>query len=227
MIIRKLTKKEVLWGIVYLCFSLLCLPVILVLANLLLPAPLDDAYVNLIFFGLNFIAVICIFQKHLQCALENLLNNIRGILLCACIGFIAYFLSSFLIGLIIQALLPAFVNLNDAAIETQMQDHFGIMIIGTVILVPTAEEMLHRALVFGTLWHKSPVLAYCVSAILFSAIHVVGYIGLYEPPMLLASFIQYIPAGICLACTYRKSENILAPILVHTAVNAIGMFSMR
>lgn len=227
MITRNLTKQEILWGVLYLTFSLLLLPIVLVLGNLLLPAPLEDAYVNLIFFALNFVAVCCIFRHHLKSALEDFIPSLRRILIAAVTGLIVYLSCNAVLGTIIQSLFPEFINLNDASIQDQTQTHFWAMVAGTVFLVPVAEELFHRALVFGTLWHKHKVLGYAVSTMLFCAIHVAGYIGLYEPMMLLVSFIQYIPAGLCLAWAYRRADNILAPILMHTAVNAIGMLSMR
>lgn len=227
MITRKLTRQEIFWGALYLGFSLLILPILLVLGNLLLPVPLEDAYVNLIFFALNFVAVCCIFRRHVKSALEDFIPNWRKILIAAAVGLISYLFCSTILGTIIQSLFPEFINLNDASIQEQTQTHFWAMAVGTVLLVPVAEELFHRALVFGALWHKHPVLAYAVSTALFCVIHIAGYIGLYEPMMLLVSFIQYVPAGLCLAWAYRRADNILAPILVHIAVNAIGMLSMR
>lgn len=227
MITRKLTRREILWGALYLGFSLLILPSLLVLGNLLLPTPMDDAYVNLIFFSLNFVAVCCIFYNHLKKAFEDFSHNLRRIFVTAVIGLVVYLSCSAILGTIIQSLFPEFINLNDASIQDQTQTHFWAMAVGTVLLVPVAEELFHRALVFGTICREHPLLAYTVSTALFCAIHVAGYIGLYEPKMLLISIIQYIPAGLCLAWVYRRADNILAPILVHTAVNAIGMLSMR
>ena len=227
MITKKITQQEIIWGSAYLVFSLVLLPILLALGNLLLPAPLDDAYVNLIYFAMNFLAVCCIFRNRLIDACRDLGSNLRRVLISAITGLIIYLFCSTAISALIQYLLPQFINLNDASIQAQTQSHFWLMTAGTVILVPVAEELFHRALVFGVLWHKQAALAYLISTILFCAIHVAGYIGLYEPVMLLASFIQYVPAGLCLAWVYRKADNILAPILVHATVNAIGMLSMR
>ena len=227
MITRKLTKQEILAGTLYLVISLLLLPVMLTLGNLLLPTPLEDAYVNLIYFACNFVAVCCIFRHHLKTAWMDFLPNLGGILISAVTGLVAYLCCSTIIGAAIQRFFPEFINWNDASIQAQTQTHFWVMAAGTVLLVPVAEELFHRALVFGALLHKSPVLAYALSTVLFCVIHIAGYIGLYSPTMLLVSFIQYIPAGLCLAWSYRRANNILAPILVHMAVNAIGMLSMR
>jgi membrane protease YdiL (CAAX protease family) len=99
------------------------------------------------------------------------------------------------------------------------------MVIGTVVLVPIVEETLYRGLIFGLLPKR--ILRYAVSVGAFCAIHVMGYIGYYEPLHLLLCFMQYIPAGLVLAYAYERSGSIFAPILIHMAINGIAMLFMR
>ena len=54
-----------------------------------------------------------------------------------------------------------------------------------------------------------------------------GYFGVYTPMQLLISFLSYLPAGFCLGWAYEKADTIFAPILIHAAVNAIGIYGMR
>ena len=58
-------------------------------------------------------------------------------------------------------------------------------------------------------------------------IHVMGYIGQFDWLTLVLCFLQYIPAGLWLAWAYEKSDSIFAPMLIHTAINAIGIYAMR
>ena len=44
---------------------------------------------------------------------------------------------------------------------------------------------------------------------------------------LVLCFIQYLPAGLCLAWTYTKADNIIAPVLVHGIINAIAIGLVR
>ena len=37
------------------------------------------------------------------------------------------------------------------------------------------------------------------------------------------AFLQYLPAGLCLAWAYTKADTIFAPILIHAAVNAVSI----
>ena len=105
--------------------------------------------------------------------------------------------------------------------------NFPIVVIGTVLLVPMAEETLYRGLIFGFLYTKNRLAAYLVSAAVFSAIHLLGYIGSYSAPHLLLAFIQYLPAGFVLAEAYRFSGSIFAPIVIHGGINAIGLMLLR
>jgi len=82
-------------------------------------------------------------------------------------------------------------------------------------------------LIFRELYGKSRWAAYLVSIAAFAAVHIIGYLRVYSPMELLLSFLQYLPAGLCLAWSYAKSDTIFAPILIHTAVNAIGISAMR
>ena len=116
---------------------------------------------------------------------------------------------------------------NDNAIGTMVQENRALMILGAVVLAPVAEELLFRGVVFGGLFNRRPVMAYVLSTVCFSAIHVVGYIGLFSWDILALCFLQYLPAGICLAWSYARSGSILTPILIHTLVNAMGVAIMR
>ena len=75
------------------------------------------------------------------------------------------------------------------------------------------------------LWRWSRFWAYAISAAVFCAVHVLSYVGRYEPALLALNFLQYLPAGLILAWAYEKSGSILCPILIHMGVNALGMAS--
>ena len=82
-------------------------------------------------------------------------------------------------------------------------------------------------MVFGGLYNRRPVMAYVLSTVCFSAIHVVGYIGLFSWDILALCFLQYLPAGIALGWAWTQSGSILAPVAMHILINAIGILAMR
>ena len=85
----------------------------------------------------------------------------------------------------------------------------------------------HRGTVFGALLPKSTLLAWLVSVILFSGIHILGYIGLGDGGLLLLCFLQYIFPAAALCWLYQSTGSLLAPILMHMAYNAIGILFVR
>ena len=117
-------------------------------------------------------------------------------------------------------------NYNDESIAALSRGNYFLTFIGTVILVPLAEECFYRGLIFRNLYRKSPLAAYLISMLAFACIHILGYIGQYSPLELVMAVLQYLPAGLCLAWSYIRGDTILAPILIHAAVNYVTIRSM-
>lgn len=222
-----MTQRETGLGWVYLVFELLLLPTLLRLLNSLLPVPLSGSVLNFIFFCLNFGFILGIFHSFLEKSLAAAGKNFWEFLQAVVLGFVAYWVVNAALGTLIAWVYPGFSNVNDQSIAAQASSHYVLMVIGTVILVPTVEEVLFRGLVFGSLHRRSRAWAYGLSTLVFCAIHVSSYIRGYEPKLLLLCFLQYVPAGLCLAWAYEKADSIFAPILIHTAVNAIGIYTLR
>ena len=231
MIMKRLTayttKKENIAGFVYIIIQLLLLPTVLSLINEALSSPFSPGALNFIFFAVNFICIAVIFHRFLLTSIRQLIGNPFATLKPALFGFVLYQAGKFLIGIIILSLYPDFSNLNDNAIMDSVAQNYTLMSFGTILLAPVAEEVLYRGVVFGSIHKKSPAMAYIISTTVFSLIHIIGYIHVYTPMALLCSFLLYLPAGLCLAWAYAKSGNIIAPILIHIAVNQLGILYMR
>jgi membrane protease YdiL (CAAX protease family) len=145
----------------------------------------------------------------------------------AVVGFFAYLLGTFLLGQVIFAIDPGFASINDRNVQSLVAENYGLMFFGTVFLVPVAEEILYRGLLFRGLYDRRPILAWICSVAAFSAVHVLGYVGSASALTLVLCFVQYIPAGLILAWVYRRSGSIFASILMHAFINAVGMFAQR
>ena len=213
-----LTGKEKNIGFAYLVFQLFFLPLLLQLLSSVFFFSINETLINFIYFSLNFCSVIAIFSRFMKKSLLRAYRFPREVFANAAIGFLVYWLCIIVMSILTQILFPDFVNIND---------HPVLMFLGTVIFAPVAEEALHRGLVFGTLFQKNIPLAYGLSALLFAAIHVMQYVGLYTPGYLLLAFVQYLPAGIILAWVYQRSGCILTPMLIHAANNAIAISMTR
>lgn len=222
-----MTKIETILGWIYLPIQLIAIPLLLVIVNLLLGGPLSEAEINFVFFCLNFICVTVIFRHFLGESAKHALSDPFRCLRSAFFGFILYWVLNLVLGFIILKLYPVFFNVNDDSISGLVQENSALMTFGTVLLVPVAEEVLYRGLIFRGLYNRNHLAAYIVSTAAFGALHVVNYIGLYEPLHLLLCFVQYIPAGLCLGWAYARADTIWAPILMHITINQIGILSMR
>ena len=225
-IAHTLTKSELWLGWIWLLFELFLLPTLLVMANAWANSPLGSAWLNFIYFCINFVAVLVIFRKLLGHNIIHLGNNFPRCLKAAFLGFCVYYVTTLAMNNLIQFLYPGFSNINDSNVASMARLDYIPMVIGTVILVPVTEEVLVRGLVFRGLYGQNRFLGYVLSTAVFCGIHIISYIGSADPLTLTLCFIQYIPASLCLAWAYAEADNIFAPILIHTAVNLMGILAL-
>lgn len=222
-----MSRKEVIFGWLLMVGQLLILPVVAVMLNDMLSAPLSDTQMNIALFALEFLFATIIFRKFLKASARSALRTPFRCLRFAALGLLLYYIGSFLVGLVIGSVDSDFSNINDSNISVLAQDNYTLIFLCTVLLVPVTEELLYRGLIFRGLQKKNRLVAYLLSAVVFSLIHVVGYIGLTSTTTLLLCLLQYIPAGLSLAWTYEKADTIWAPILMHMTVNQISISLMR
>ena len=222
-----LTRTETWLGWTYWAVQLLVLPTVVSMILPLLGLDLSEIQFNFLFFALNFLFLTVILHRFLGENTRLALKQPFRVLRYAFGGYIFFWISTTVIGTVTAYFVPSFSNVNDASIMQMAADDYTLTAIGTVLLAPVAEELMYRGLFFGSLHHRSPAIAFILSTIVFAAIHVVGYIGLYRPLTLLLCFVQYLPAGLCLGWAYTRSGNIWAPILAHIAINQTSILTMR
>ena len=216
-----LSKKERNLGLVWLVVSYLVLPSLLHygLAGLNLTA----VQLNFCYYCINFAATGWIFRHFLKSSLRTALSRPFQVVWYAALGYLGAQALGELLLILIYRLQPTFSNVNNSNILNLLHSDKQLMVAGTVILVPLAEELLFRGTIFRGLYDKSPTAAYLMSMVLFSAIHVVGFLGSYEPMHLLLCFLQYLPAAYCLCWCYRQTGTIITPILMHALFNAVSV----
>ena len=221
------SRAERTFGWCYALFCALCLPWVL---NFIISAvgfTVSGAFINFSYFAVNFIAVTIGFRRFLARTGKDILNRVFWVLLMAVAGFAAYLVITQLVGRLIIRIRPDFYNVNNQSITGLAGSNYILTLICTVFLVPLTEECLYRGAVFGGLFKKNPIAAYAVSTVIFALVHIDGLFGVVDLPLLALNFLQYLPAGLCLAGAYHLSGSIIAPILIHMAVNAIGIFALR
>jgi len=222
-----LSYRETLWGFVYFAFQLLILPRFLLWVNQQLAVPLTDAELNFIYYLTNFIAVVLIFHSFLGRCLSQVWQHPAYFCQAVILGLAAYCACKWAVDQIVTRFVPTFTNWNDASIAEMSHSGFFLTAVGTVILVPTAEECFFRGLIFRSLYGKSRWAAYLVSMLAFTAIHIMGYLGRYSAVELMIALAQYLPAGLCLAWSYTKADTIFAPILIHAIINFTAIQTLR
>ncbi len=222
-----LSSSETISGFVYLALQLFVLPPLLWWINAQMGGPMNEAEVNFLFYILNFIAVSIIFHDFLGSSGRQALQH--PVVLCEAVilGLAAYYACSFITTNLIYLISPGYANYNDEAIYSMSQGNTFLLTIATVLLVPPAEECFYRGLIFRNLYSKNKAAAYLSSIVIFAVIHILGYIGQYAPLELGLAVLQYLPAGLCLSWCYARANTILAPMIMHAAINYITLYGWR
>ncbi len=221
------SSRETLSALTYLAVQMLFLSGLLSWINRQLDVPLSEAELNFTYYIINFLATVVIFRDFLGRSLSQATQHPAYLCQAVILGLAAYYACSRCTDWIIGQLLPGFSNYNDAAIIRMSGSSYFLMTVGTVILVPPAEECLYRGVVFRKLYDKSHWAAYLISMLLFAMIHILGYLGRYSPLELLLAVIQYLPAGLCLAWSYTKAGTVFAPIVIHAIINLVAIRGLR
>ncbi len=187
----------------------------------------DKGYLtlNLIYFTVNFVAVLLIFRPFLYRSIKEAKGRMGHILLSALMAYGLCYVLSVQIEFVYAMLDLMPENLNQEGVTDLMDMAPWQMAIATVVFAPVTEECLTRGLLFGPLAKKVPVLGYLLSVVVFAGIHVVGAIGYSDWLTVLLCFIQYLPHSIALAWAYHRSGNILSPILLHAALNLMSVIA--
>ena len=221
-----LSEQERLLGWAYLGLELLVLPTAITLLSEQFGG-FSDSVANFIYYLTNGVCCGLIFRKALRDSLINAGNRMGALLGAVIGGFLVLLGANQLMSALFNALNPGFVNANNAFVAGMVRKNPLLMTLGTVILVPLAEECLFRGLLFADLRQKNRTGAYVLSVLGFCAVHVAGYIGQADALTLMLCFCQYVPAGIVLCLSYEKTDSLFAPMLIHAAVNLGSILFLR
>ncbi len=233
----QMTKNEQNFGWLYLIAEATVLPRLVSAVLMILFPKSGNTALNIVLFALNFLVVLLAFRRYLQDSVPHLKGSLRSILCKAVLALVVSRIAGAALNWLLYLLYPRYFvstafgpllqNLNDQTIVQMAQEQYVLIALSTVILVPAAEELLHRGAVFGSLYSKSPVLACTVSTALFAGVHLLSHLGEPDRLYLLLCFLQYIPPALCLCWLYAGTGSIFAPIFMHMLYNAIGIFSVR
>ena len=216
-----LSTAEQVAGFCYLPFYVVLLGWGLQWLSGLLGLGLTELQINVAFFVINCVMIWVIFHNFLIRSFRAI--RFWELVQALILGFCLYYAGNFVFNWIISLLDLTITSFNDETIMGLISQNKWVMVICSVLLAPIVEETLVRGLLFGVLRRQSRILAYVVTIIFFSVIHVWQYLLVYDFKSVLLAALQYIPASIALGWTYEKSNTVWAPIFLHMTINAISM----
>lgn len=222
LLYASMSRNEKILGCIWLIIQIF-LSYLMGLLNGLLSKPMGSGTLAFVTYAVNFVVIVCIFHSFLKNSLTAAWRDIWNFLQALVLGFVAHWACTKVLDWAISFLIPGYTPLTDASVSALAGSNIYLRIIGIVILAPVIQETLYRGLVFRNLWRKNKAAAYIISMIVFAAVHTLGYIGTEDITALVLCFIRYLPAGLCLAWTYSKADNVFAPIIVHAVINAISI----
>ena len=200
---RSLSRAEAIAGWCYLPFYLVLLSAGIQYLAAALHVSLTALTINIIYFSINLLFVLLVFRNFL---LQRFFGS----------GFWNFVQA-------LEHLLAGQVTIyNNVTVNELIFENRYVMLAVSVVFAPVIEETLVRGVVFGTIRPASRVLAYIVSALLFTLMHNWQYFGLYPALSILLSCLPYIPASVALAWVYEKGGTIWAPITLHALINAMS-----
>ena len=221
-----LTHRETRDGLIYMVLSFTVLPWLLREGNGLLAQPLSAGKLNFIYYCVNFLAMAGICRHFLKASAAAALRDPFRVVWYAILGYLGSQALGEILSVLTLAVYPTFSNINDQSVIRMLREDTRLIVLGTVVLVPLAEELFFRGLIFRNVYAKSQVGAYLLSMALFSLIHVAGYIGAFSWDHLLLCFLQYLPAGFCLGWCYCQTGTVITPIAMHALTNAMSVYEL-
>lgn len=94
----------------------------------------------------------------------------------------------------------------------------------TVIFAPFSEEIVFRLGIFKSLKKYNRILAYLISILIFSIIHILPEVFVSKNVVLtFMQFLTYLWPTIIITFNYDKNDNIIIPIGIHVFNNLMGI----
>lgn len=192
--------------------------------ELLFTDPGTYAAFNLAVSLFNFFAVLLIFRRFL--AEQFIRLRVRGARTVAdlLLGMVVAFLAILVAGYLSDFIHTIFkikeeINPNQDAVESVITAKPWMGVLLVCICAPVTEELLNRGLIFNPLCKVNRVLAYIVSMLVFSGIHVIGSIAEVPIGVSLANLVVYCAPGFALCWIYDRSRTIWSSIFLHMIYN--------
>lgn len=223
-----LTEREKwLGGVLLICY-LAVFPLLsgraFDLAEFLLGVSIAGGLRDAIYFYALFALTLAVFWSFWGKNTRTLLADVGRVLSSLGLGLVAFYGLNTLSTILLRLLPLRMNNLNDAAVSAQLGDSPGSTILIVVLLAPVVEETLFRGYIFTLLREHSRAAAYAASCLLWALAHVWQYAaGNWSYLWMLT---PYILPGLVMAWTRERAESLWGSVLLHSAVNALAVWSV-
>ena len=221
------TKKEVIFGWIYLVIHIFVLPLALAFAEPYLPFSMTEAQANLLYYGISLTVVLLVFWKLLRREFDHMLDHpilcMKGFLF----GNLIWYGLSVVMTLIMLAFGLNMDSPNDQSIDAMADTAYNVTAAISVFFAPILEEILFRGVAFQSLRKKNRILAYAVSMGLFAIYHVWQYALVFQDPSYLLYALQYLPITFAITWSYEYSGSLWTAILFHMSNNYLALTIMQ
>ena len=220
-----MTRGEMIAAAIYLPLHVLGVPIALNWLAGLVPAiaQMSNAELNILYYSVGLVYMLLLLRRFLRRSFDAALDAQGRFVLSIIGGYAADLALSFILSSLLLIFgLDLGNSPNNVAITSELyrlRPHRRALHSARAIV----EEPLFRGLIFGGIRPKSRVLAYIVSAALFSLYHVWQYVALTGDFSLLIYCLLYVPVSVGLAWAYDRSGSIWSPMVMHAIINAVSL----
>ena len=226
-----MSPGEQIAGTVFFVIYLLVLPFaaapLFLLVGHLLDASITVAMQTAICYYVLFAVTIIIFHGFLARTSRRLAENLEDALKTLGVGLVALYGLNELAYRLLGLFLESRTNLNNGTVSVRMDSAPNMTLLIVLLLAPFVEEVLFRGLVFGNLRHRSRLLAYAASCLLFALLHVWQFAVVRQDLTYFLLMLQYLVPGLVLAWAFEHIGTLWTSVSLHALANALSMWTMN
>lgn len=187
------------------------------------PKDLLIEYIDPIFYGTLFVAIIIIFRKTLIGFAKDFIGNFKKYFGSSVIFF---FVTMFLM-VVSAVVIDSFgigESSNQQAIDEVLVQYGFLQIVTVCLLGPVVEEVFYRGILFEMLKGKENsiirnIIAVILTSFIFAFMHV-SFVDFSVADMI--ANIPILMLGLALTILRCKTDNILCSVIVHIGINVIA-----
>lgn len=222
----RMTRRELVRGWVFFPVHVLILPFVMAVVQGILDYRLgiyfSEAAFRVLYYLLSDLILFALFWSFLQRELDFFLGHWRKALpACLVGGLLVLILSLPAAWLPFPAEDPA---LGEWSVQLALSPWETVAVV--VILMPIAEEILFRGLLFETMRRYGKALAWWAGTLCYALYCVWTYVFSSGELDYLILGVRYLPVGIGMTWAYVRGGSIWSPIALHAALNGLILLTL-